>query len=261
MSEYFEDTRARMLENIKTESSKIDGTFTADNINAVALEFDRFKTMEVDTIVDDVMIDTATGINLDKAAKKYFETRKKGEDDNTFRNRIYEKIRKRISSGNKNHYKYWAKQVKGISKAKVIPLASGRGTVKVIVLSDDYGVVSDEVLENVRNHIENNRPVGASVEVVSAVAKSIVVNMKLVLSSEADISFIKESISEKIGEYIKEIVFDESKVFSYYKVGDIAFDVSGVVDILDYFVNGVKESIRCTSEEYFNLSEVVINAK
>ncbi len=257
MSNYYKEARDRMKNSLENESLKIEGSFCMDNINAVALEFQRFKTMEIDTIYDDVFLDTATGLALDLKAKEYFEERKEGENDEDFRQRIFEKIRKRISSGNKNHYKYWAKQIEGIKDAKVLPLANGNGTVKVIVLSNDYGLVSEEVLEKVREHIEKNRPVGASVEVVSAKAKEITINLNLLLSSDSD--FVKENISEKIRDYIKEITFDESKIFSYYKVGDIVFDVEGVIDILDYTINGDKKSINSSFEEFFSLSEVTIN--
>ncbi len=345
----YEEIKNRMKENLENNASKIEGSFAMDNISAVATELARMKEMEIDTIIDDVFLDSATSLNLDKKAKEYGEVRNEAkkavgeitivgttgtaiykgtelistgnviyeviedviipaggtaiakikcitsgavgnseertiigfksslqgisevfneskivggtdrEDDESFRNRILEKIRKPITSGNKNHYIYWAKQVSGVKDAKVIPLANGNGTVRVILLSTAYNSPDTEVLKAVRQHIENVRPVGADVEVVPAEPKNIRLEIDIKLEPGGDLNLVKNEIKKNLNEYIKTIIFDEEKPLSYYKVGDIVFNAEGIQDILDYKLNGAKESITASFNEYFYLSEVVVN--
>lgn len=349
MKSDYKSIRNRMRENLNSEASKTEGTFSMDLINVFSNELARIISMEVDTIVDDVMLDTTTGINLDRKALELGEKRNHGEkakgivkiigntgivikqgtvlksvygvsyetiqdavispageaqvgvvcvqngiegnikagelkafkddlkgissvineseisggtnteEDEAFRQRVIEKKMRPIISGNKNHYVYWAKQVSGILKAKVIPLASGAGTVKVIVLSSEYAEVEGALLENVKKHIEDNRPVGAKVDVVSARAKDIRLNIRLRLEEHYEKDAVKEKISLKMKEYLKDIIFDERKSLSYYKVGDFVFTIEGVKDILDYTINGQKTSIEITEEEFFKLSEVIVD--
>ncbi len=349
MGSNYEEIKENLKSNIETKSSLIEGSFTMDNINALSLELARIVNMEVDTIIEDVFLDSASGINLDKKVKEYGEKRNEAlkaigylevtgntgviiyrgsqferddgvkfeslddeiisatgkavikvsctiagtigntaadmifkvdkslkgiskvinpekitggtdrEDDETLRARIIEKLRSPITSGNKNHYKYWAKQVEGIKDAKVVPLANGNGTVRVIVLSDESAAVDDGVLGLVRRHIEDNRPVGASVEVISASANEISLNMTVKLESGVSATLFKTDFRKKLGEYMKSISFDESKVLSYFKVGDIAFSIDYVTDVIDYKINGGKSSIKSNFGEFFSLSEVVVN--
>ncbi|MBS9775029.1 MAG: baseplate J/gp47 family protein [Tenacibaculum sp.] len=349
MDNSYDAIRNRMKDDLTTEASKIEGSFTMDNINSVSKELARITATEVDTIPDEIMLDTATGHMLDVKALEYGMVRNKerkakgqvkvngstgviiykdtellskgdvpyktmydviigasgvsfvdieceyyglignaeigsitsfknsitgvesvinvekitggteDEEDEHFRDRIYEKIRKPISSGNKNHYVYWAKEVSGIREAKVIPLFNGNGTLKVIVLSSDYDEVSGLLLENVKEHIENNRPIGASVTVESAVSKDIRLDITLQKEENISIEVIKTDLINKINDYIKTITFDETKPLSYFKIGDLAFNAEGIVDILDYTLNGSRESIQASFNEFLKLKEVVIH--
>lgn len=94
------------------------------------------------------------------------------ESDDSFRNRILEKIRRPITSGNRNHFIHWAKQVSGVGGAKCLGAeVCGPGKVKVIVLSDRYDAPDEVILSNVKKHIETERQIGADVEVVAAAPK------------------------------------------------------------------------------------------
>ena len=44
----------------------------------------------------------------------------------------------------------------------------GSGTVKVIIINSEKGVASEELINEVKTHIEENRPIGAEVTVESA---------------------------------------------------------------------------------------------
>lgn len=83
--------------------------------------------------------------------------------------RAEEKIMRPAHSGNENDYKQWAKEVEGVGKVDVIPVWNGGGTVKVIISDYDYNVANQELVEAVKNRIEqaDGRPIGANVTVVS----------------------------------------------------------------------------------------------
>ncbi len=348
MSRY-EQLKENMRSNIKSEASKIEGSFIMDNISVVATELARIMDTELISIVDDMFLDTASGNMLDKKALEFNEKRREAryasgevvvsakagtiiskgvflesdfgifyesleevligeeekanikikcleigsignlkgsrinkfkdslngvlsvvneskisggvdlESDESFRERIYEKIRKPIVSGNKNHYVYLAKQVAGVLKAKVLPLANGNGTLRLIVLSTDYDEVEGEVLENLRKHIEANRPIGADVEIVSAKRKNVSVDIKLSIDSDYDLDEVKAEIKEELAKYIRSISFNENKVLSFYKIGDIIFSASGVKDIISYKLNGSTSSLSTDFDEFFYLSEVIVS--
>lgn len=181
------------------------------------------------------------------------------ETDDSLRNRILEKIQKPITSGNKNHYIYWAKQVSGVGEVRVISCWNGNGTVKVIVLSSEGDVPDDVIIENVANYIEENRPIGAEVTVAKAIPVFIDIEVELSFSTSYTLSVIKEEIKRAITTYLGSIAFVDETVLSYYKIGDIIFDVSGVLDIFSYTINGDIFSITPQFEEFFVLNEVVIN--
>ncbi len=215
MSSY-EEILNRMKDDITSESSKMEGTFTMDNLSIVANEIARILEMQINTILP-------------------------------------------ITGGNKNHYIYWAKEIEGIGAVKVLPLANGNGTVKLILLSDEFTSVSADKIEEVKKHIDDNRPIGANVEIISAKPKEVAINIKLEKINNVSDAELKEAIKSKIDSYIKKIKFDEKYRISYYKIGDIIFDIDGVLDIISYTINGKESSIKGAEDEYFYLSEVIVN--
>ena len=98
----------------------------------MAEEISRLDTMEVLPIPDRMLLDTAEGEFLDHKALDYNETRNPvtaaagtllfteevgaaipqgtgAESDDSFQQRIFDKIRRPITNGNRNHFIYWAK--------------------------------------------------------------------------------------------------------------------------------------------------------
>lgn len=344
----FESIRDRIKSYLENPVSKIEGTFSMDNIGAVSQELARIVAMEVAPIPDNHFLDTAKYEYLDRKALDFNESRIQAqkstgilifegsngitipsgtvtgdsqnqlrfetledviiednsasvntrcttagkignvgsnfidtlvtsisgvssviniddfiggvdeETDESLRERIIEKIQKPITSGNKNHYEYWAKQVAGVGSVKVLPCWNGGGTVKVIILSSDNDIPDDTVIENVANYIEENRPIGADVTVTKAQPLNVDIIAEISISSSYNLTNVKADIETNIKEYLSSIDFDDEKVLSYYKIGDIIFDVDGVLDILSYTINGGTVSLQPQSEYFFTLNEVVV---
>lgn len=189
-----------------------------------------------------------------------FEGGTDDETDEAYRERIYQKIRLPLSSGNANSYVYWAKQVSGVGNARCEPLWDGAGTVKVTILGTDGQLPDDEIIKNVEAYIEKERPIGAKVTVAKAQPQPIVVSSSVKLSAGYKKEDVKNQIFQTIKEYLTGIAYEsENKVLSFYKISDLIFNCSGVDDILDYEINGEKKSVVAGSSEFFMLEEVKIN--
>ncbi|WPU22556.1 baseplate J/gp47 family protein [Cedecea neteri] len=82
------------------------------------------------------------------------------ETDAELLTRLLEIIRRPPAGGNKYDYKRWALEVAGVSAAYVYPLRRGLGTVDIVVTSAG-GLPSQDVLDRVKAHIDDVRPVTA----------------------------------------------------------------------------------------------------
>lgn len=193
------------------------------------------------------------------------------ESDDSFRQRIIEKIRRPITSGNRNHYIYWAKQISGVGGAKCLGSeVCGPGLVRVVILSDQFSAPDEVLLDRVRDHIEEERPIGACVTVCAPALVAVRVELTVKLAAGYDLENIRAGILAAIRGYIAEVNRtdfntpptrnDESaeSTISYYRIGDLVFGVDGVVDITAYTLNGDSNSLVSGYEEAFVLKEVTV---
>lgn len=195
------------------------------------------------------------------------------ESDDSFRQRIFDKIRRPITSGNRNHFIYWAKQVSGVGGAKCLGAeVCGAGKVKVIVLSDQYKAPDRVVLENVKAHIQEERQIGADVTVAGAAPKAAHIVVEVQAAPGYNIADIRQNAIAVLQAYVDSVNredFDQApargdegreSTISYYRIGDLIFGVEGVADIVSYTLNGGLVSLSCGYGEYFALEEVDIHA-
>ncbi len=170
------------------------------------------------------------------------------ESDEELRERYYERIRTPATSGNKYHYLNWTKEVTGVGDAKVIPLWNGPGTVKVVVVDSNKNPATEDLITNVFQYIEEERPVGATVTVVSAVAKNIGVSAKVSLAEGYRIQLVQDEFKKALEQYRRDIAFKDSYV-SYAAIGNILFNVDGVLDYIELKLNGEMKNITLADEE------------
>lgn len=160
-----------------------------------------------------------------------------GESDDELRQRYFDKVRTPATSGNKYHYKNWAKEVIGVGDARVFPLWNGNGTVKVIIIDSNKVGATQTLVDSVTTHIEEERPIGATVTVLSASELAINVNVTLAIdSNNYTLAQVQTSIEANIQSYLKEIAFVDNQV-SYAKVGSIILSTDGVLDYSNLTVN------------------------
>lgn len=185
------------------------------------------------------------------------------EDDESYRERILAKIRSEASSGNAAHYKQWAEEITGVSKALIKPLAYGNGTVGVRIATPDNQTPSAELIKEVKAHIDEEKPIGATVTVESVeyVDINIVANVNIDSSSSKEA--VKSQFEEKLTEYLKSLDTNagDPPVVSYLKMSDLLFDCQGVKDVLSYTMNGGSISINLTDIQIARKGATTINAQ
>lgn len=171
------------------------------------------------------------------------------ETNDELRDRYYQKVRTPSTSGNKYHYLNWAKEVTGVGDADVIPLWSGNGTVKVVIINSNKRAADNTLINSVSNYIEDNRPIGANVTVVSASEKAINITVTLVIDTkEYTLNQVKIAIENNLIKYFKDIAFACNYV-SYASISNVIFNTDGVVDYSNLLINGSNTNIIIQDEE------------
>uniref|UniRef100_UPI00258D04FB baseplate J/gp47 family protein n=1 Tax=Megamonas sp. TaxID=2049033 RepID=UPI00258D04FB len=177
------------------------------------------------------------------------------ETDEELLERLLFKVQKPATSGNPYHYVQWATEVTGVGGVKVIRLWNGPGTVKVIITDANNGIASEDLIEKVKNHIEEQRPIGATVTVVSLEPVKINIELK-VTSGTASIEGIKNAVND----YFKKNIFNATYV-SYAVIGGIILNNSATTGVLDYTdlkINNNTENVPLTDEQMPTVNEVKI---
>ncbi len=190
--------------------------------------------------------------NLEDATNGY-----NAETDEALLNRYYEYLQAPATSGNKAHYRIWAKEVVGVGDAKVFPTWSGGGTVKVVIIDANKRAASEELITAVYNHIEESRPIGASVTVISATEKPIDVSANIVLANTFTIGQVQAAFEQSLIKQFADIAFKETYA-SYAKIGNLLLDTPGVGDYSDLLLNNGIANILLGDEEIPVLNTVTL---
>lgn len=180
-----------------------------------------------------------------QAAEGGFDT----ETDDALRERTLEHIRMPANSGNIAHYVQWAKEVPGVAKVRVYDLARGPGTVDVVVIADGNEVAPQKLIEAVEENIERQRPIGADVDVLSGQAVDINVTADVIIKE----GYTSESIRAKFYTLLEahcETIAFQSHIISYLGMVNILFDCPGVVDIVDFTLNGQSTSLHLLERQF-----------
>ena len=244
-------------------SIKVGELVGADTVNFVSMEDKTIDNMGQMTVLVECEEYGTIG-NVPAGAIKYFPVSIPGlvdvynpeavtngydaETDDELRKRYYEKLQRPAKAGNKYHYEQWAKEVVGAGGVRVVPRWNGPLTVKVVIIDSNGQPASQELIDNVFNHIESERPFGANVTVVSATPVTINISVTLVLVEGYEELQVKENISKNISEYLKSIAFKTDYV-SYAQIGSIILETDGVIDYSNLKVNDGIANIPIQDEE------------
>lgn len=170
------------------------------------------------------------------------------ETDDALLSRLLTRARTPSTSGNAAHYVQWALEVPGIGAARVYPLWNGPGTVKVVAIDSNKRAINSSLLDEVTTHIDENRPIGATVTVISATEQLMNVSATVVLSNGRTLNQVQDTLGEAITEYLKSIAFLSSQV-SFAQVGSLILSVLGISDYSNLLMNGVAGNMLVGEEE------------
>ena len=219
-----------------------DATITENQTELVveALEVGKQYNLLANTRL--TLTEPINGVN-DIYVKSNFENGTDIESDEDLRERFFTTIKKSYTSGNVAHYEMWTLEVNGTGACNVYPLKNGKGTVEIVITNSDMLGASSELIENVKANIEEKRPIGASVTVVSATEKAINVSATVRLLKGYSSEEVKEEFTDKLTQYLKEIAFKQTYV-STARLGNLLLDTTGVFDYADFKVNGATSNVN-----------------
>lgn len=170
---------ARMKRDLKNEDSRIEGSFTMDNLQAVSEELARFNAMRIIPLQEEISI--------------------QGRDMGT--------------SGNERHYIKWAKEAKDAQgrrvagNAKVSSPRDGTGNVYIAIVSTSAQAPTEEEIAIVQEYINTKRPVGANPVVSAAEGIEINIACEVRKASGYTEETIKSRIRADIQDHFLEIAF------------------------------------------------------
>lgn len=179
------------------------------------------------------------------------------ESDTKLLTRYLLRVRMPATSGNVYHYKQWALEVPGVGDSKIFPLWNGNGTVKVVIIDTDKLPASPALVDAAKQHIEEVRPIGATVTVVSGTAKAINISATLTLATGHTIAAVTASFTAAVTEYLKSTAFVTSYI-SYAKLGTVLLGTEGVLDYAGLSINGGATNIALGVEEIPVLGTVTL---
>lgn len=196
-------------------------------------------------------------INNENAIGGYDE-----ENDDSLRERYYEDLKLPIVSGNKNHYRKWAKECTGVKDAKVKPLWNGDNTVKVIILDEENLIASDDLVNTVQDYIDpkgtNNStwgcgdgqaPIGAYCTVAKATQKNVTISATIQKKAGSNWNTVQANIENALNKYFKENAFDDNCLVSYARISASILNCEGVKDHANLLVNGSNDNIVLVDDE------------
>lgn len=179
------------------------------------------------------------------------------EETEAFRERYLTVLRKPSTSGNIYDYYNWAMACKGVGAAKIFPLAYGPGTVKVVVANEDKMAATPALIKEVKDYIEEMRPIGATVTVASAEELPVNIMGRVNLKNGINLGTVQASFRTAFDSFLRDNAFDISYV-GYARVGNILLGTAGVEDYADLTINGYDHNIELMDEQIAVIGTVTL---
>ena len=176
------------------------------------------------------------------------------ENDDSLRERLLFVVRRPVTSGNANHYWTWATSVSGVGQCKVLPLWNGPGTVKVLIVDANNKIASAKLIKEVADYIEEVRPIGATVTVVSP--QPVAVNIDVSVEGTLNVDTFKATMTK----WLKAKTLTLTKI-SPAQVGKLILE-SGAsdYDMESLTLNGSTSALKLTDEQIATVGEVTTHA-
>lgn len=165
-----------------------------------------------------------------------------GIDDETYEH-LYERYDSRmkeiITPGNVPFYIDKAKEVSGVGIVIGYECMNANkiyteGNILIVISNSNNRRASAELIEEVLNHLNNNRFIGCKINVISI--EELLIDISCAIETNNDINTIIEDIKQSSIVYFEELVKNKKSV-KWSKIYGIINDVDGVDDLFDLKIN------------------------
>lgn len=232
-------------------------------LNDITLPSENILHVEALEVGSKYQIPIGTELNLEVAniniTRLYTEREFKNgvdiESDEALRERFFNIVKNPATSGNKYHYEQWALEVAGVSRAKVYPLWNGNGTVKVLVVGDNNTQASEEIVQSVKEHIDNEKPIGCTLTVVTPT----ILNLTVLASVELSVGYTTQDIEESFKAELENYLKGSTNEITYSKIYGLLANLNGVADITSLTLNGATSNIPIADDKIANIQTVTIS--
>ncbi len=191
------------------------------------------------------------------------------EDDDSFRERILAAYDEPLS-GAKKDYERWAKEVPGVGAVYVIPLWTGPGTVKVLIMDSNGQPANEDLIAAVQNHIAPDgnlggglAPIGADVTVDAPEVFAVDIAFSLFLKDGYDAETVVENIKARLRDFMAGFELNTGdrppERITSTKVGHEILSVDGVADYASLTLNGNDEYVEIPVSKIPVLGEVTVS--
>lgn len=174
------------------------------------------------------------------------------EDDETYRARYLKHVRLPAVSGNPYQYEEWAMEVEGVGAARCIRAWKGPNSVKLIIVDSNMETASNYLIQQVFDHIQEKRAIGAMLTVVSAKPKPINISAKVIGTlNSADFYQGIATYFKKLTNKILSGGVKSRKIYyvSYAQISSIIIVEGEADDHLGLRINGGIDNITLADEE------------
>lgn len=172
----------------------------------------------------------------------------------------YLNLMRRFLRGNSNMNDYfaWATEISGIQDALVIPVWQGAGTVKVVLLSNEYRAPTEEQVQAVRENIDANRTFD-TITVTTEAATEVPINITADVTLTSDLETVKAEYEAALTEHFKTLNFQEGDAVRIARTQNILLDTEGVFDFANFTQNGGTVNIPLPAGSVAVLGTVTLN--
>ncbi len=176
------------------------------------------------------------------------------EDVEELRKRYFDSFDEAAFGGNRAEYKERTNEMDSVFGCKVYPVWNGGGTVKLVILGEDYGQASAEVVAKVQEAIDPTKdgsgagiaPIGHVVTVETVSEQPIDINCQIEYKEGYTWEEVEPLFTQAVGEYLLQLRKDweeaDGLVVRMGRLESLLLDISGVQDVTSISICGVSHN-------------------
>lgn len=182
------------------------------------------------------------------------------ESDDNLRARILKTYEANQYGGNIEDYIQFTSKLEGVGAVQVYPIWNGGGTVRVVILGNDYGVPTATLINNVQEAIDptgNQKgygiaPIGHKVTVAGPTQKTINVSLHIDTEVGVNLDLIKPTILTALQEHFVNIrktwnahndLYQYSQVVYRSQLMATLLKIEGVANVSNVRLNGAEADV------------------